>query len=169
VPATKKGALKKLGWLSKMPANAGESALPTERATQASGFVQDLIGRGEKKRRVLVHEVLDEPGASHAVDFDASSGNPFHFFEALGFVRLRSVEGKAWALKSRAFNRPRRPGPRARLTASLLYATPIAYPTLDVEEIPVNCRYFGLLPAFGAVALCGVLRVDFFWSHFPTP
>jgi hypothetical protein len=39
----------------------------------------------------------------------------------------------------------------------LLHATSVAYPTLGVEEIPVKCQYFGLLPAFGAVILCGAL------------
>jgi hypothetical protein len=43
------------------------------------------------------------------------------------------------------------------LTEALLYVTSIAYPTLDVEEIPVNCPYFGLLPTFGAAILCGAL------------
>ncbi len=51
-------------------------------------FRHHCICRYEDELSILVHELLDEPWASHAINFDAFSGDPSHVL--LLFSDLRS-------------------------------------------------------------------------------
>jgi hypothetical protein len=68
------------------------------------------IRRDEDELRILVHEFLDEPRASYAIDLNVLAGNPFHVMPPIN--RMISKPTRVTLTSTRGTNAAVRPSVR---------------------------------------------------------